>query len=305
MRKDNYQINPHKNNNNIKISSKFNSYTERGKSLSIKKFVLKDLNQSDIKDNELKKQQNDLVIKEENKIESQIQNEKTLDDYELNDLEYEEAIKLDKRTIIQIYLSLIKREHIIIFTFLICNDYNLLYIKISRFIFLMATDMAMNTFFFSDESMHKLFLNYGKYDIIQQIPQIVYSTIISQLLEVFLCFLSLTDKHIYEILKILNESNNKNEINKKFKLIKLKLIIFFLFTNIFFGIYWYMVASFCAVYENTQITFIKDSIYSFLLSILYPFILYIIPSALRICAIRDEKGESNCLYKLSDIIPFF
>ena len=305
MRKDNYQINPHKNNNNIKISSKLNSYTERGKSLSIKKFVLKDLNQSDIKDNELKKQQNNLVIKEENKIESQIQNQKTLDDYELNDLEYEEALKLDKRTLIQIYLSLIKREHIIIFTFLICNDYNLLYIKISRFIFLMATDMAMNTFFFSDESMHKLFLNYGKYDIIQQIPQIVYSTIISQLLEVFLCFLSLTDKHIYEILKILNESNNKNEINKKFKLIKLKLIIFFLFTNIFFGIYWYMVASFCAVYENTQITFIKDSIYSFLLSILYPFILYIIPSALRICAIRDEKGESNCLYKLSDIIPFF
>ena len=29
--------------------------------------------------------------------------------------------------------------------------------------------MALNTFFFSDDSMHKLFLNYGKYNFIQQI----------------------------------------------------------------------------------------------------------------------------------------
>ena len=61
--------------------------------------------------------------------------------------------------------------------------------------------MAMNVFFFSDDSMHKVFLNYGKYNFIQQIPQIVYTTIISQLLEVFLCYLSLIDKHIYRIKK--------------------------------------------------------------------------------------------------------
>ena len=38
--------------------------------------------------------------------------------------------------------------------------------------------MALNVFFFSDDSMHKLFINYGKYDFFQQIPQITYSTII-------------------------------------------------------------------------------------------------------------------------------
>ena len=59
--------------------------------------------------------------------------------------------------------------------------------------------MALNVFFFSDESMHKIFLNYGKYNFIQQIPQIIYTTIISQLIEVFLCYLSLTDKHFYKI----------------------------------------------------------------------------------------------------------
>ena len=57
----------------------------------------------------------------------------------------------------------------------------------------------MNVFFFSYDSMHKIFLNYGKYNFIQQIPQIVYTTIISNLLETFLCYLSLTDKYIYQI----------------------------------------------------------------------------------------------------------
>ena len=42
--------------------------------------------------------------------------------------------------------------------------------------------MAMNVFFLADETMHKMFLDYGKYDFIQQIPQIVYSTIISKII---------------------------------------------------------------------------------------------------------------------------
>ena len=80
--------------------------------------------------------------------------------------------------------------------------------------------MAMNVFFFQDESMHKLFLNYGKYDFFQQIPQITYSTIISQLIEIFLCFLSLTDKYIYQI-KSFSTSGKLNKIRKITRIIKL------------------------------------------------------------------------------------
>ena len=87
-------------------------------------------------------------------------------DYQLNELEYEKAINYDKRTLFQIYWANLKREHLIIFTFCSGNDYNLLSVKLSRFIFLIVGDMALNTFFFSDDSMHKLFLNYGKYNFI-------------------------------------------------------------------------------------------------------------------------------------------
>jgi hypothetical protein len=184
------------------------------------------------------KDSKDILNKQDlNKVDNSIsQKEEKLDKFELNLLEYEEAIYFDKRSFIRIYWDILCREHIIIFTFFICNDYNILYIKYTRFLFLLTTDMTMNVFFFSDESMHKIFLNYGKYNFIQQIPQIIYTTIISQLIEIFLCYLSLTDKYIYQIKKRVHNFDKK-EIMKILKYIKIKLVAFFIFTFIFFVFY--------------------------------------------------------------------
>ena len=250
-----------------------------------------------------KNDQNELLFQ----VKTDKQNkEEKMDDFELNDLEYVEAIDLDKRPFHQIYWVTLKREHSILFTFFSWNDYNLWYIKFVRFIFLVCTDMAMNVFFFSDDSMHKLYLNYGEYDFIQQIPQIIYSTIISQLLEVFLCYLSLTDKHIYEIKRLKNNNQNKIEVLKIIKCINIKLICFFVFTFVMFAFYWYIITAFCAVYQNTQKTFIKDSLSSFVTSLLTPFPLYLLPVTLRIIALKDiQKKRLKFIYKLSDIIPFF
>ena len=201
------------------------------------------------------------------------------------------------------YYYLIKREHRIIFTFFVYSDYNLVPVKWSRFIFLLATDMAMNVFFFSDATMHKIFLNYGKYNFIQQIPQIIYTTIISQLLEIFICYLSITDKHMYEIKNLEPGKRNKDEIVRVYDTINKKLFFYFLITFIFFLGYWYIVCVFCAVYENTQITYIKDSFISSLLGYIYPFILYLFPAAFRGCALKCKNNK--CLFKVSEFIPFF
>ena len=164
--------------------------------------------------------------------------------------------------------------------------------------------MALNVFFFADETMQKQFLDYGKYNFIQQIPQIVYSTLVSQLIEVFLCYLSMTDKHYYQIKNLDNKS--KYKVFNIIKCIKIKMSFFFIFTFIMFVFYWYAIACFCAVYVNAQMAFIKDSIISFILGLLYPFILYLFPVLLRIISLRAAKSNFLlCLYKISDIIPFF
>ena len=194
------------------------------------------------------------------------------DNYELNDLEYEMAVKLDKRNFINIYWAILKREQIIIFTFFTRNDHNLVFLKFVRLIFLVSTDMAFNMFFFYDETMHKMYLDYGKYNFIQQIPQILYSTIASQIIDVFLCFLSLTDKHYYEIKNL--EITNRYELFKVLRCIKLKIVFFYICTFLLFLFNWYASTCFCAVYENTQSAFIKDSLLSFVLGCVIPFVVY-------------------------------
>ena len=251
----------------------------------------------------IKKSQFETKESEEDFTLEEIEKPKKFDDFELNELEYEEAVLYDHRSCFRVYISLLKREHRIIFTFLVYNDYNLVPVKYSRFIFLLATDMAMNVFFFSDATMHKIYLNYGKYDFLQQIAQILYSTIISQIIEVFLCYLSMTDTHFYEIKDLALNSENKKVIQDTFDCIKKKLFSYWLITFICFLGYWYIVACFCAVYENTQIIFIKDSLMSALVSSIYPLFLYLIPSSFRVCSLKCKNN--NCLYKFSDLIPFF
>ena len=253
------------------------------------------------------KRKSDLLSKKKPVEEDNEDNEeKKFDDFQLNNLEYLEAIEYDKRNFIQTYWSILKREHIIIFTFFIRNDYNLVHVKFSRFFFLICTDMAMNVIFFTDDSMHKVYKNYGKYDFLEQIPQIIYSTAVSQALELILCYLSLTDKHLYEIKEIKNIQRKMDVVFKILRCVKFKLAGFYIFTFIFFVFYWYLVASFCAVYQNTQIIFIKDSISSFLVGLLYPFILYLFPAFLRIIALKDRnKKRLKIIFKISDVIPIF
>jgi hypothetical protein len=163
--------------------------------------------------------------------------------------------------------------------------------------------MALNVFFFSDDSMHKIYLNYGKYNFIQQIPQIVYTTIVSQLIQVFICFLSLTDKHVYQIKDL--TKIKKNEIFHILNCIRIKLLGFFLVTIILFIFYWYLISTFCEIYINTQSAFIKDSIISLITGLLYPFVLYLFPCILRKIALNDSNKRLKIIYKLSYIIPIF
>ena len=218
-----------------------------------------------------------------------------MDDLDLNNLEYEKAVDLDKRTFSEIYWSKLKSKHLIIFTFISCDDHNLIYIKIARFLFLICTSLAMNVIFFFDSSMHKIYLDYGKYNFIQQIPQIIYSSLVTMIIEISIGYLCYTDKNIYQIRQI--EEYNPEKVKKIVKTIKIKLIVFFVITFLFFAFYWYLISSFCAVYNNTQIIYLKDFAISFSLGLVYPFAIQIGFALLRICTLRDKKKSRSFLYK--------
>ena len=103
------------------------------------------------------------------------------------------------------------------------------------FTFLIVLDFGINVIFFVDDSMNKIYLDYGKYNFFAQIPQIIYSTLITEIIDIFLRYLCLTEKDIYQIKKYAKEKNkdfNKNQILKIYNCIKIKIICYFISSSI-------------------------------------------------------------------------
>ena len=233
-------------------------------------------------------------------------NQKNLDNFELNNLEFKDACKLDKRTFCKTYWSVLMREHVALLTFFAWKDYNLFYIKFDKFLILFCTDMTMNGLFFVHESMHKKYTDNEDSSFVDKIPQLLFSLLVSHAMEVILCFLSMTDKHIYEIKALPKLEQNDQLMFDIVDKIRKKLIAFFVFTFLVFLFHWYFISAFCAVYQNTQVIFLRDSGISILTSLIDPFLIYGATTLLRYFSLlKCCKKKACCLYKVSDIFPLF
>ena len=227
---------------------------------------------------------------------------KYLNDYELNTLEYQQAIKIDKRTYIQFYFSLLRRKQVIIFTFYIYNDYNLKIIKISLFIFSFASYYSVNAIFFTDYTMHKIYEDQGNFNFIYQLPQIIYSSLICSVINIIVVYFSLSEKNI---LSLKNEKKNINQkIAEKSKCLRIKFYLFFLISFLLLILFWYYLSCFCSVYKNSQLHLFKDTLICFGFSLLYPLALCLLPGIFRIPSLKAKKKDKECLYKFSKIIQF-
>ena len=154
-------------------------------------------------------------------------------DKELNDLTYPLALKYDKRSFREYYFSLIKTKHDLIFSFYYNNDYNSRIIKIDLFFFGFITYFSVNALFFNDNTMHKIYEDNGKFQLIYQLPQIIYSSIISIIFNIPNKLLALSEG---DILKLKSEKNNENLEQKQKNLNKKltnKCVLYFIINNIF------------------------------------------------------------------------
>ena len=160
--------------------------------------------------------------------------------------------------------------------------------------------MTINALFFNDETMHKIYHDKGKYNLLFQIPQILYSTLISTIIDSLIKNLALSQDKVTELKKE-KEKNNLDEKHKKIlKIVSIKILLFFVLAFIILSCFWYYIICFCGIYVNTQIHLIKDSIISLITSLIYPFGISLIPGLFRIPALKDKN--KNCIYKLSKLL---
>ena len=156
--------------------------------------------------------------------------------------------------------------------------------------------------FYSDSTMHNVFINDGSFDFSYQLPQMFYSLIISILLKSLLNFLGLYEKNILVIRKMKNVITEKKVIQKQLKIIKIKIIIFFIITYILLFSFWIYLGCFCAVYKNTQTHLFFSVISSFALSFVTPFLTCLIPGVFRIVSLKNQNIDRSLLYKFSKIL---
>ena len=220
-------------------------------------------------------------------------------DYEINTLPYENALKVDKRTYFEYYISLIKRKQIIIFTFCVNNDYNSKILKISIFLFSFALYFTINAFFFNDSTMHKIFQSQSSFDFNLQIPLIIYSSLISYIITLLINFLSLSEKDVLKI-KIEENKNKNKKLQEVIKSLNIKFSFYFIFSFLLLGFFWLYITCFGGVYRNTEIILIKDTLISYGFSLLYPLFLSIFPGFIRIPALKSKNKK--CSYSFSKLL---
>ena len=100
----------------------------------------------------------------------------------MNSLNNEEAFFMDKRGYFEYYCSLLKNNHPLFFSFITCNDYNS-FIKMFLFFYSFSLDFTINTLFFNDNTMHKIYEDKGEFNFLYQLPQIILSTLISKIID--------------------------------------------------------------------------------------------------------------------------
>ena len=226
-------------------------------------------------------------------------------DEEINCLSYNLALQYDKRTYFQYYMSLLKTQHTLISALFNNSDYNSKIIKIDLFVVGFTIEYTINALFYNDDTMHKIYQDKGEFDLDTQIPIIIYSTLISCILNWPLNYLALSNDIIISFKQDNIRNNMMIKSKKLIKILTIKFILYFIISFLFLLFFWYYISMFGAIYKNTQLHLLKDIIIGLIISLLYPFITNLIPGIFRKLALSNNKNNREYLYNFSKFLQSF
>ena len=185
------------------------------------------------------------------------------------------------------------------------NDYDPRIIKIDLFLLGFTIDYIVNALFYNDDTMHNIYKSKGKFDLEVQIPIIIYSYLISMLLNTPLEFLAFSNDAFIDFKNnksTINLNKRKNDLKKK---LIIKFILYFIISFLLLLFFWYYISMFCVIYRNTQIHLLIDTLMSFGLSLIFPFGIYLLPGLFRMPSLSNSKNKRECLFNFSKFLQSF
>ena len=235
--------------------------------------------------------------------------------YILTNYNYNEAIKYEDRDFWVIFYICLFFKQSILHTFLFKSSIELQSLRICHFIFSYSCGFALNALFYSNNKISDRYHYEGEnlylYSLINNITISITSTAISLILKTLFHWLINSKKKIENVFREQEKklkNNKKNEITVKIKilitqkiikilkLLKIKIFAFLTLETILMVFFTYYISAFCAVYKGTQISWLSDSVVSFIMSNLLEILVALIIAVIYTLAI---KYQLELLYRIA------
>ena len=231
-----------------------------------------------------------------------------MEDYlkpDLDDLEFDDAIKYDQRTLDEFLSERLKEKQVIMNTFYFKENLRPMSIKIVLFLINIDLYFIINGLFFSEEYLSQLFNSDEEDSFFSYFPRSIsryfYAVIVGYIIGIIIDCIFIEERKIKRI--YLREKDDyiqlKYEIAVIIQNIKTRYNIFIFLCFFISIISWYYVSCFNNVYPGVKIEWIKSSITIILIMQIFSIILVLFEGLLRFLSF---KCKSEKLYKIKQII---
>ena len=233
----------------------------------------------------------DKILKENQKISKKIKhiNNLYLIDDDLQDMNYEEAIRSDKRSFLRMFWTFLVDKLIILGTFFTNNYFDLFIIKLSFLVYTFQISFFLNALFYTDEYISKSYHNNGVLDFISGLPKSFYSSIATLITTNLLQMLSNSKSELMQLVKNLKINiDYVIIIENKLRKLRNKLIAYYIIAFSLGLFFLYYATSFCATYRHSQKYWFFGCIESFVFDSLISFMICLLIALLRYVSIRKK-----------------
>ncbi len=219
-----------------------------------------------------------------------LQESKTINNNELNELTFKQSEKLDKRNLFLLSFSFITNKINIIKIICYSELYQYIPLLLSTYLFGILLDFTLNAFLYSDDVISKKYKNNGNLDFWTN----EFLSMISKLIGIIISgiVVSLTEYSINLNFFVEEVKGNKKFYGKLLEYLKKinrKIIIFYIIENIFNLFFIYYLEVFCAIYQKSQIALFKTYLIGELTGFLYTLLIGIVIGLLRFISLRCSK----------------
>ena len=222
-----------------------------------------------------------------------------------DDMEFDDAIKRDKRGFCRYFLDDLEEKQSLAYTFIASDPINTRMIKLILFSLNITLDFVVIGLFYSEEYISELYqINEEDETFFSFIPRvfdkIIYTSLVSVLIGYLTDFFFLNENKVKGIFK--REKDNRMILKRNIALliaeIQKRYISFIIMTLVIFIISLYYILCFNYVYPKTQIEWVKSSILIIIIMQILSVLKCLYETIFRFLSF---KCESEKLYKLSKL----